>query len=154
LPVVVNPANAPTTRHLSWWWLLAFQVLVLILPLLITGLFDFSMLRRLARAAAADVQAAFVGFGFLGLPLFIAMSLARYFRRDAFWLRGLWMITGLMALVALAVFSVGHVIHTTRGTSSFAWPLTTLVQWLVLACVSLMWWLLRLVSDAPGDERV
>jgi hypothetical protein len=150
----VSSANPSATRHLSWWWLLAFQVLVLLLPLLITGLFEFPTLGRLARAATADVQAAFVMFGLLGLPLFIAMSLARYFRRDAFWLRGLWMITGLMALVAVAVFSVSHVIHTTRGTSSFAWPLTTLVQGLVLVCVSLMWWLLRLVSDAPGDERV
>jgi len=149
----VSSETPSATRPLSWWWLLAFQVLVLFLPLLITGLFEFSTLRRLGRAAAADVQAAFVGFGFLGLPLFIAMSLARYFRRDAFWLRGLWVITGLMALVALAVFSVSHVIHTTRGTSSFAWPLTTLVQFLVLVCVSLMWWLLRLVSDAPGDGR-
>jgi hypothetical protein len=144
----MTAASSGERHAIAWWWLLVFQFFVLILPVIVIAIADFPTLENLARHSAADAQAAFILFGFLGLPILIAMSLARHFRRDAHWIKGLWMITGLMGLMALAVFGFASMMRPERGLAVFAWPLTTFMQLVILIFVSFMWWLLRIVSRA------
>ena len=146
-------ARADPAPAFAWWWLLIFQAFVLLLPVFVIAALDMRTLEVLARQSEADVQAAFVLFGALGLPILISMSLARHFRRDAHWIRGLWVITGLMAVVAVAVFGFASLLRPERGLAGFAWPLTAFMQLAILVFVGFMWWLLRVVSRAIDEDN-
>lgn len=147
-------AHADAEPAKRWWWLLIFQVFVLALPVIMLAVLDRPTLRVLVRQSKADAEAAFILFAALGLPVLIAMSLTRHFRRDPHWIRGLWVITGLMALFSLAVFGFASLMRPEHGLAGFAWPLTTFMQFAILIFVGFMWWVLRLVSRAiERDEE-